>query len=391
MSIPNIAFLLDSAPRTWSSQEDRHLAICKVLIAKGSRPVLVFASELPGCIHSRFSEEGIRVATINYAKGPAHYYSKLRKLIEEESIECVHIIFFDYFRAIGWLARLSGIQSIIYEMQNGGVFKATSWKRSLIHARNRVMTAPFERIIAISEFIKGQLVEGGVPEEKIVVRHLGVDIDRFKPDPLQRARFAREFSVAADEIILSTVSYLRPIKSPEIIVEAVGVLAKRNVPVKLFVGGDGEMLDELQNLSTNLGIADRIHWLGLVPDPLKLLQASDLFLLATVGEAFGLVLAESMACGVPVVGSNAGAIPEVVKHGETGLLVNPRDPISLADGIEQLARDKSLRQKMSSAAVARVHEHFNMNRAVEDTLRVYQSLQSRESHPQIHVAPSPHP
>lgn len=374
MDIPNIAFLLDSAPRTWSSQEDRHLAICRALAARGSRAVLVFASELPESIQQRFVEGGVSIATINYSRGPAHYYRELRKVIENNSVECVHIIFFDYFRAIGWLSKLTGVKSIVYEMQNGGVFKAKSLKRKLIHARNRIMTAPYVRIIAISDFIKDQLVEGGVPKDKIVVRHLGIDTARFKPEPLRRKTLIERYSIRPDEVLLSTVSYLRPIKSPEIIVKAIGVLAERKIPVRLFVGGDGEMMEELQQLSASLGVQDRIHWLGLVPDPLDLLQASDLFLLATVGEAFGLVLAESMACGVPVVGSCAGAIPEVVEDGVTGLLVAPRDPVKLADGIEKLVQDRALHKQMSQAGVARVQNRFTMERTVLETLRVYESL-----------------
>jgi glycosyltransferase involved in cell wall biosynthesis len=374
MKNPNIAFLLDSAPRTWSSQEDRHLRLCQALSARGSRPILVFAAKLPPEIQDRFERGGVALETINYEEGISHYYQELGKLIERNSIERVHIIFFDYFRAVMWLARLKGVRSIVYEMQNGGVFKARSWKRKLIHARNRVMTAPLARIIAISDFIKGQLVEGGVPAGKIVVRHLGIDTDRFKPDDAVRERWAKEFSIGPDEIILSTVSYLRPIKSPEIIVRACGLLAQRGVKARLFVGGDGEMLEELKTLSRDLGIAERVHWLGLVTDPLSLLQASDLFLLATVGEAFGLVLAEAMACGVPVVASCAGAIPEVVEDGQTGLLVKPRDPGSLADGIEALARDKPRRQKMAREAMARVHANFTLDKAVAETLRIYDSL-----------------
>ena len=211
MNIPNIAFLLDSAPRTWSSQEDRHLAICRAISARGAHAVLVFASELPTSIQQRFQDGGVSTATINYSEGPAHYYKELRKVIEKNSIECVHIIFFDYFRAIGWLSKLSGVKSIIYEMQNGGVFKAKSWKRKLIHARNRIMTAPYVRIIAISDFIKGQLVEGGVPKEKIVVRHLGIDTDRFKPQPLQRNELVRRYSIRPDCSLSRSV---RPVRLP---------------------------------------------------------------------------------------------------------------------------------------------------------------------------------
>jgi glycosyltransferase involved in cell wall biosynthesis len=374
MSFPNVAFLLDSAPRIWSSLEEHHLRLCQALSARGSHPILVFARKLPTEIQARYDRAGVATATINYANGPAYYYKELGKLIQKQSIERVHIIFFDYFRAIAWLARLRGLKSIIYEMGNGGVFRARSWRQKLLHVRNRVMTAPMVRIIAISDYIKGQLVEGGVPAEKIVVRHLGIDTARFQPDPSAREHWAKEFSIEPNETILSTVSYLRPIKSPEIIVQACGLLAQRGVPVRLLVGGDGEMLEELKQLSAKLGISERTHWLGLVTDPLSLLQASDLFLLATVGEAFGLVLAETMACGVPVVGSRAGAIPEVVKDGETGLLVHPRDPVALADGIEMLVRDKLLRQKMAGAAIARVRANFTIEKTVQETLSIYDSL-----------------
>jgi len=374
MDFPNTAFLLDSAPRTWSSLEAHHLRLCQALRAQDSEPVLVFATKLPPEIEARFKQGGASVAAINYEDGFAHYSRGLRKLIKQHSIERVHIAFFDYFRAVAWLARLQGLKSIVYEMGNGGLFRARSWKREFLHLRNRVMTAPLVRIIAISDYIKEQLVAAGVPEEKIVVRYLGVDNQRFRPDAPAREAWARKLSIPEDELILSTVSYLRPIKNPQIIVEACGVLAQRGLRAHLIVAGDGEMLDELKQLSQQLGIADRVHWLGLVPDPVSLLQASDLFLLATVGEAFGLALAEAMACGVPIIGSRAGAIPEVIKDGETGLLVNPMDPVALADGIEKLGCDHALRKQMAQLAVARVAQYFTLEKAVDETLQIYSAL-----------------
>ncbi|HEX3279722.1 MAG TPA: glycosyltransferase family 4 protein [Pyrinomonadaceae bacterium] len=374
MEFPNTAFLLDSAPRTWSSLEEHHLRLCQALLARGSKPLLVFAAKLPPEIEDRFIQAGASVAAINYEDGFTNYSRELRKLIERHSIARVHIAFFDYFRAVAWLARLQGLKSIVYEMGNGGLFRATSWKKELLHLRNRLMTAPLERIIAISDYIKGQLIAAGVPEEKIAVRYLGVDNQRFRPDASAREVWARKLSIPPDELIISTVSYLRPIKNPQIIVEACGLLAQRRLRAHLIVAGDGEMLAELKRLSERLGIADRVHWLGLVPDPLSLLQASDLFLLATMGEAFGLALAEAMACGVPVVGSRAGAIPEVVKDGETGLLVNPMDPAALAEGIEKLGRDHVLRKQMAQQAVERVADHFTLEKAVDNTLKIYGGL-----------------
>jgi glycosyltransferase involved in cell wall biosynthesis len=140
------------------------------------------------------------------------------------------------------------------------------------------------------------------------------------------------------------------------------------------MAGDGVMLPELKELSKELGIEENVHWLGYCADPSSLLQASDVFILSSTGEAFGLVTAEAMACGVPVVGSRSGAIPELIAEGETGLLATPRDEMSFADALETLARDEPLRKKMGRNSLARVHEKFTVDRDVAETMRIYESL-----------------
>lgn len=376
MRAENTAFLLDSAPRNWCSQEDRHLEIAKALIARGGKAVLVFSNPVPAEVEQRFRAAGIEVAAISYGKGMRHYARELGELIRKFEITAVHIIFFDYFSAMSWIAKTRGIKYVIYEMQNGGIVKAQSWKRMLLQMRNRLATFPMTKMIAISDFIKEQLLAGGVREDKIVVRHLGIDTDRFTPDPTARRELEAQYGIGPDELILSTVSYLKPIKNPQTIVEACGILAERKVPTHLFVAGDGEMMEELQALSLRLGISARTHWLGLVPDPTRLLQGSDLFILATSGEAFGLVLAEAMACGLPVVGSRSGGIPEVVADSETGLLVPPLNPTAFADALERLWRDKDLRQRFRQQGIERVNQYFTMARTVENTMRIYESLWS---------------
>ena len=374
MSGNNIAILLDSAPLTWTSQEDRHLSLCQALVARGDRPLLVFSEALAPEFAERLRGAGAELAAINYGDGVVNYYRELRKLVQRYSINVAHIIFFDYFSALPWIARLAGIPKIIYEMQNSGVFTATSWRKLLLRIRTRVMTRPATRVIAISEFVKEQLVKGGLPAHKIVVRYLGVDPDRFAPDPSAREQWAKKFELAPKELILSTVSYLRPFKNPQVLVQMCKELAQRDVRARLFVAGDGEMLPGLKEQTRQLAVEDRIVWLGNVADPRSLLQASDVFLLASVGEAFGLVLAEGMACGSPIVGSRSGSLPEVVAEGQTGLLATPLDAGSFADAVERLAKDEDLRQSMSAQAVERVRELFTVQRAVDETLRIYDSL-----------------
>jgi glycosyltransferase involved in cell wall biosynthesis len=374
MSPRAIAILLDSAPITWTSQEDRHLKLCEVLVARGVLPVLVFSEDLKPEFVARLRSTGAELATINYRQGIRHYLQELRKLVKKHSITTAHIIFFDYFSAVPWIARRAGIQYIIYEMQNSGEFRATSWKKLLLHLRAKLTSAPMTRVIAISEFVKAQLLKGGFAESKIVVRYLGVDTKRFVPNPAAREQWAKDYNVGADELILSTVSYLRAFKHPHVLVEMCRELADRNVPVRLFVAGAGELLPSLRELSKQLAVEDRIHWLGNVPDPKSLLQASDIFVLASVGEAFVVFLAEAMACGVPIVGSRSGSLLEVVSEGKTGLLATPLDAKAFADAIEVLAADVELRRKMGRQAIEHVRARFTVEKAVAETVQIYESL-----------------
>jgi glycosyltransferase involved in cell wall biosynthesis len=370
----NIAILLDSNPLTWTSQEDRHYHLSRALIERGIQPILVF-SEIPKAeIAERLRASGAKVVAINYGHGPLNYLLELRKLAREFSIDTAHIVFFDYFSALPWIARLAGVRQVIYEMQNSGSFGATSFKRVLLRLRTKLMTWPVMRMIAISKFVKEQLVLAGVPEEKIVVRYLGVDVERFVPNPDEREQWGREFNLRPEELALSTVSYLRPFKNPQVLVQACKVLSDRNVAARLFVAGDGEMLAELRALSEQLGVSDRIHWLGNVAEPKSLLQASDVFVLASVGEAFGLVLAEAMACGTPVVGSRNAGIAEVVADGETGLLATPLEPESFADRLEQLWNQPGLREQLGRNSIQRVRQSFSMQQVVDNTVEIYESL-----------------
>jgi len=286
----------------------------------------------------------------------------------------VHVCFFDYFSLIPWLARLQGIRSIIYEELNSGMLRATSWKKQLIRLRTLITTFPLLRVVAVSEFIKQDLVRRGIAPDKIVVKYLGVDEERFKPLPGNRDRLIAEYSIKPNELIMSSVTVLRPFKSPETLVRACALLAQRNIPFRLFVAGDGAMLDDLKLMSQESGTANRIHWLGFCKDPASLVQASDLFLIASIGEAGGLALLEAMACGVPIIGSRSGVTVEYVEDGRTGLLATPQDPESFADAIMKVADDRELLRKMSINSRERALRYFTVDIDVQNTLRLYESL-----------------
>lgn len=369
----SVALLLDSAPRTWTSQEDLHLHLCEALISTGAKITLVYAKPIKREIADRFLQCGAAIEIAAYDE-IFSYYRALNTIIKKHSVSLIHVCFFDYFSAVPWLVRLNGPRNIIFEQLNSGVLRATSWKRKLIQLRAAAATWPAKRVVAISQFVKDELIKCGVNKRKIVVRHLGIDTQRFQADPKARERLVSTYEIKSDELILSTVSVLRSFKHPEIIIESCGLLAHRKIPFRLFVAGDGELLQGLRELSEKLDFAERVHFLGYCPDPAPLLQASDVFLLTSVGEAFGLVLAEAMACGVPVVGSRSGAIGEVVEDSVTGLLAEPMSPTSFADAIEGLSRDREKLKCMAANCTPRVKSRFSAGLYAERTLQIYESI-----------------
>ncbi len=372
--ITGVAILLDSAPRNWTSMEEVNCRITRTLTSLGIPVVLVYAAALPPELEQRMRAAGAQIEVVPYGKHRYRYYKELGRIVKEHSISLAHICFFDYFSFVPWIARLNGLRYILYEELNSGTMRATSWKRKLLELRTMIMSRPMNRVIAVSEFVKQDLVKRGIAAERINVRYLAADEQRFKPDPGARQRWASEYSIAPDELIMSSVTLLRPFKSPETLVEASALLAQRGVRARLFVAGDGSMLNDLKVLSERLNVTDRIHWLGFCKDPTSLMQASDVFLLASVGEAGGFVLSEAMGCGTPIIGSRSGVISECVEEGKTGFLATPKNAASFADAIEKFACDEQLRESMRANSRARMLERFTTDLNVESTMRIYTSL-----------------
>jgi len=372
--VTGVVILLDSAPRTWTSMEEINRRICRRLTSLGIPVVLVYAAALPPEIDQRMRDAGAQIEVVPYGKERYRFSRELGRIIKQYSISMAHVCFFDYFSFIPWIARLNGLQHIIYEELNSGMLRATSWKRKLLQLRTLLMSLPMNRVVAVSNFVKQDLIRRGIAADRIDVRYLAADEERFKPDPTAREEWASKYSLEPDELMLSSVTLLRPFKSPETLVEAAAILKQRGVKARLFMAGDGYMLDELKVLTEKLNASDRIHWLGFWKDPVNLMQASDAFLLASVGEAGGFVLSEAMGCGTPIIGSRSGVISECVVEGETGLLATPKDAASFADAIEKFARDEQLRKAMRVNSRERMLANFTADINVENTMRIYASL-----------------
>ena len=298
---------------------------------------------------------------------------QLRALLRDQKPDLVHthLVHADLFGYVA--ARAAGVRRVISSRHNDDQFRyRPRWRR--IHRR---LWRWYAGGIAISESIKRFAIEvEGAPAEKITVVHYGIDFAWLNDDDVEAARqkLRAELGLERDALILGMVCRLVEQKGVPYALEAVRRIKKKYPRARLVIAGDGEKADELRRLTSALGIADRVHWLGWRSDAAELMAAFDLLLVPSLGEGFGLVLLEAMARRVPVIASRVGAIPEVIAHGETGILIEPRDVDALAQAMARLLDDRALRKYMGLLGAARLEERFSVERMVEGTIAVYQRI-----------------
>jgi glycosyltransferase involved in cell wall biosynthesis len=214
-----------------------------------------------------------------------------------------------------------------------------------------------------------------VPPEKVHLIPEGLDHDHFKP-PADRERLQRQLEAEglASPFVLF-VSGLWPYKNVEILISAFERLRSRGLPHRLLIVGEGYdwYRDRLLAQVRKAGLQREILFLGRKPkeDVARLMQAADALALPSTYESFGRVLTEAMACGTPVVAARASCLPEVVE--DAGLLIRPRDPDELADGLAAVVSDTRLRHDLVERGLRRAAE-FSWERTARLTLSVIESV-----------------
>ena len=202
-------------------------------------------------------------------------------------------------------------------------------------------------ITAVSEYLRCETVKHfGIPKDRIKVIPNFVDIARYQRDvhPCHRSKLSKP-----GEKIVTHISNFRPVKRVEDVMRTFVEVAKK-IPARLLLVGDGPDRARVQQLGEELGVAEQVTFLGKQNSVIELLSCSDLFLLPSETEAFGLVALEAMACGVPVVATRTGGIPEVVTHGENGYLAPIGDVDAMGAYSLEILQDKAVWNRMSAAA-----------------------------------------
>jgi glycosyltransferase involved in cell wall biosynthesis len=228
---------------------------------------------------------------------------------------------------------------------------------------------PF-RIFAVSADLRQHMIAEGLPPDRITVVYNGVEAGR-EPAPAERIEAKRALGFQQDDVLLGTVGRLDPVKELPTMIRAVAIVRASGVRCRLAIVGSGPAASALAELSQALNLGDAVGLVGYRNDIGSMLAAFDLYLNSSIHEGVSLTLLEAMAAGLPIIATRVGGNPEVVIHGQTGLLIPPRDAQALADAIRALLRSPNHRQAMGHAARARVVEQFSVDRMVRSYHQSY--------------------
>jgi N-acetyl-alpha-D-glucosaminyl L-malate synthase BshA len=205
---------------------------------------------------------------------------------------------------------------------------------------------------------------------RVIPNFLDVDRYQHRPDPDLRAKIRGSDTEAA---ILLHTSNFRPVKRISAVIE-VFALVRARMPAKLVLVGDGPERRRIERLVREAGLASDVQFAGEQPDALPWLSIADLFLLPSAQESFGLSALEAMACGVPIIASLVGGLPEVVTEGVTGYLRAPNDTEGMATAALGLLKDRARRDAMGRAAAEDVRRRFQQDTVVPVYERLYEEV-----------------
>ncbi|TDA69489.1 MAG: glycosyltransferase [Clostridia bacterium] len=327
-----------------------------------------------------FTEElqaaGIPLATLNMRRGvpdPRAVF-KLVAIFRQWRPRILTTFMF-HANLLGRIAgRLGGVPIIVSSIRNenfGGprrdqVLRLTDWMGDVTTTNSR---------LAADSLVK----RGVVPAARIRVIPNGLVLDKFLPNGSDRTSFRQQLGIAEDDFLWLSVGRLEEQKDYPTLLQALQILGHKGQKAQLRVAGQGPLLENLQRQAADLGISDRVVFLGLRRDIPLLLNAADGFVLSSAWEGLPNVVMEAMAAAKPVVATSVGGVPELVQEGVSGYMVPPRNAEALAAAMgKMMAIPEAERKVMGQAGRAHIEANYSLDRVVDRWDELYENLLKRK-------------
>jgi len=242
------------------------------------------------------------------------------------------------------------------------IIKSVLRKADAIILASKALYKEASRILSNNEINKIHLISNGV------------DVGKFNPS-IDGTEIKRLYK-AEDKYIVFTARHHRPVYGIAYLIMAAKLVISRKKDVVFIIGGDGPLLNYHKELAGKLGIKDHILFTGAIPRNIipKYYAASDIVVVPSLQESWGLAATEAMACGKPVIASNVGGLPDQIIDGTNGFLVPPRDPKAIADRILYLLENPSVAKRMGRNGRELAEEKYNIEKRVDKIIEIYRRL-----------------
>ncbi|HWQ10071.1 MAG TPA: glycosyltransferase, partial [Holophaga sp.] len=279
---------------------------------------------------------------------------KIRRFLKREKVTAIVLNNPSDFKAAGIAAKWAGVERIVYRKGSARKIRPTRLNRWLF---GRVVTS----VIANSIATRDMMLAGDpdlVPAGKIHIIYNSFDLAGYDAAPCEPV-YRRQ----GGELILGNAGRMSVQKNQHDLLLMAARLKELDLDFKLLIAGDGKLMPELVAAVDELGLKERVVFLGFVENIRAFMESLDIFVLTSRWEGFGYVLAEAMASRKPVLAYDLSSNPEIVADQETGYLVPPFDTRALADKAALLMGDAGLRERMGQAGRARVARMFSVEAA----------------------------
>lgn len=289
------------------------------------------------------------------------------RILKEEKIDIIHNHGL-LASALGtWAALIAGTPIIVTTLHN---FPKDNWQQRLagrfLKYNHKIITVSQKMAQEVGEIFK-------IDREKLAVIHNGIDLKSLEKYNSHSHKDDNTFSFL-------NIARLIPGKGVDIFIKASALLLEKlasyPVDIKFYIAGAGPMEKKLKDLAHELGLSGKVHFLGFCTDVYRLIGQSDALVLSSFSEGLSLSLLEAMALGKPVIATDVGGNPEVVKSGISGILVPPADPAALAGAMEYILKHPSAANEMGANARRIAREGFGCEKMVDAVQNLLLALAS---------------
>lgn len=284
---------------------------------------------------------------------------QIYKFLKQENPKIVHTHLFGG-DTWGRLAAILARVPVIISTEHNTNLDESWFKRKV----KKFLSLFTKRIVAVSEAVRQySLAVDHINKKKIVVILNGIEVEKF---------IAISEKKYSSPPIIGVIGRLEKQKGHEYLFEALNLI--KTIPWVLWVVGDGTLKGRLERLAQDLSLRERIIFLGARRNIVEILSQIDIFVLPSLWEGLGLAALEAAAAGKPIVASRIGGIPEIIEHEVTGILVEPKNVKSLADGLERMLLGEVEAKEMGKRAREVVVQKFSVEKMVREYEKLYEEL-----------------